>query len=285
MGDEVVQVERGDGLPPALELDGAHAAVDTGATAGKHRIDQGAEAVEVVGAGLLGLTHHIHRDAAQFAQAGIELDVVEHRARLLAQGGFEVFDLHAVQVDDADFGQADLAVAVKRLVARKVDRSPNLDANFVAGAEHVFCRSRCSGNRGVGIGVVKQLLAKMGQQLAGAGLDKTLKLGGRFGLFGLGQSRNGRSRLNVSLAQVWALKVWTLDAARRLNQPECCWLRCAQYRRLNTPRDRLLCRSGDGVLWRKLRLNLPTQKRHRGQQKSRGNGAQVHGCLGHQRRH
>lgn len=86
--------------------------------------------------------------------------------------------MHAVQVEHADFGQADLAVAVKRLVAGVVHRAPDLDAHFVAGAEHVFGRRGGSGVGGVGQRVVKQLGTKVRQQLARAALHKALELAG-----------------------------------------------------------------------------------------------------------
>ena len=90
----------------------AHAAVNARPAAGKHSIDQGAKAAQVVGAGLVGLAHHIHGNAAQLAQGGIDIEVVKHPAHLLAKHGFEVFHLHAAQGDGANFGQVNLAVAV-----------------------------------------------------------------------------------------------------------------------------------------------------------------------------
>ena len=161
-GNEVVQVERGDGLTAALELDGAHAAVDTRAAAGKDGVDQGGQAAQVVGAGLLGLADHIDGDAAQFAQAGVDGDVFEDGGHALAQGGFEVFDLHAIERNGADFGQADLAVAVEGLAACVVGAAPELDAHFVARAEHVFAGRGGGCVCAVGRGVFKQVGTKMG---------------------------------------------------------------------------------------------------------------------------
>ena len=191
LGNEVIQIEGGDGFAAALELDGAHAAVHAGATAGKHGVDQGGQAAQVVGAGLARLADHINRDAAQLAQAGVDSDVGEDGGHAAAQGGFEVFDLHAVELDGADFGQADLAVAVECLAAAVVGAAPDLDAHLVTGAEHVFAGCGGGGVNGVGLGVVKQGAAKLGQKLAGAGLHKALELAGRLGFERLEVGRLG----------------------------------------------------------------------------------------------
>ena len=195
VGNEVVQVERGDGLAVALELDGAHAAVDTGAATGKHGVDQGGQAREVVGAGLLGLAHHKHGDAAEFAQCGVDLNGVENRGDAFAQGLFEVFDAHTAQVDGADFGQVDLAAAVQGLAACKVNTAPDLDAHFVARAQDIFSRGRRCRVCSIGQGVFKQAAAKVGQQFACAFLHKALKLAGRLRLRGAKLHQGGALRV------------------------------------------------------------------------------------------
>ena len=204
LGDEVVQVERGDGLAAAAQGDLAQTAVGVGAAAGKHGIHQGGQAGEVVGAGLAGLAHHIDGHAAQPAQAGVDGDVGEDGGHLFAHRGFEVLDLHAAEVERADFGQADLAVAVDRLVACKVNGARDGHAHLVAGAEHVFAGGGHGAVGGVGLRVVKQVGTKNGQQLAGAFLHKTLELAGGQGL-GCAQRRLWDAAGRIGRAKVGAL--------------------------------------------------------------------------------
>ena len=212
--NEVVQVERGDGLTVALEFDGAHAAVDTGAATGKHGVDQGGQAREVVGARLLGLAHHKHGDAAQLAQGGIDLNGVEDGGDAFAQGLFQVFDAHAAQGDGTDFGQVDLAAAVKGLAACKVNTAPDLDAHFVAWAQDVFGRGGCGGVCGIGLGVFKQAGTEVGQQFACAFLHKALKLAGGLWL--------GRAKLHQGGAlRVCGTDIWPLGHEGRGHQT--CW--------------------------------------------------------------
>ena len=180
--DEIVQIQRGNGFATAFELDASHAAVGSGAAACKDSIDQGRQAAEVVGPGLLGLTHHIDGDATQFAQAGVHSDIVEHSGHLLAQGGFKVFHLDTTQVECANFGQIDLAVAVNGLAVRVVHCTPNLNAHFIALAQHILSWRRGCSIGHIGLGVVKQLYTKVGQKAPCALLHKTLKLTGLLGL-------------------------------------------------------------------------------------------------------
>ena len=203
LGNKVVKVESGDGLAVALQADAAHAAVGARAAAGKNGVDQGRQAIQVVSAGLLGLAHHIHRDAAQFAQRCVDRDVVEHHAYLFAQSGFEVFDLHTIELECTDFGQVDLAIAVQRLVACVICAAPDLDAHFVARAKHVFGGCGCGGIGGISLRIVKQLRTKVGQHLPGTFLHKALKLAGRLG-FGRTQGREGVA-LCIGGAQVRTL--------------------------------------------------------------------------------
>ena len=147
LGNKVVQVNLRKQFAVSAQFNGAHAAVGAGPAAGKQGIHQGAQARHRIGAGLARLPHHIDLDAAQAAQAGVEVEVGNHLGQLRPERGHQVRHRNAAKRHHAHLGDLHLAVAVYHQGQIEIHRAPNLQADFVTRPEDVTGRG---GQAGVG---------------------------------------------------------------------------------------------------------------------------------------
>ena len=147
LGNKVVQVNLRKQFAVAAQFNGAHAAIGAGAAAGKQGVHQGAQAGHRIGTGLARLPHHIDLDAAQAAQAGVEVEVGNHLGQLRPERGHKLRQGNACQRDHACLVDLHLSVAVNHQRQIDIYRAPDLQADFVTRPEDVTGRG---GQAGVG---------------------------------------------------------------------------------------------------------------------------------------
>src|SRR5205823_13609213 len=97
---------------------------------------------QVVDAGPQRRSDHEHVEAAQMAEADVEIEVGEHAANLRAQVSLDVGGLHPGNAEAAHLRQIDLPVAVDGGAVVDVDGSPGADDQLVAGPDDVVGRDR-----------------------------------------------------------------------------------------------------------------------------------------------
>ncbi len=174
---EVVQVQVGDDLAVALELDRAHRAGGGGAAGGEDRVHQGAERAHGVGAGALGVADHEHLHRAQLAHGDQQVEVAEVARHRGLHELRDVLVRDAGHRDRAHARDVDHAVAVDHRAVVDVDLAPGADQELVARADHVVGRDRDVLHRGERGGcALEQVVAEQRQALAGGVVDEGLEL-------------------------------------------------------------------------------------------------------------
>jgi hypothetical protein len=127
------------------------------------------------------------RRAAQLAERDAQVEVGEQAADLAAQVALEVGGLDAGDVEAADLGQVDHAVAVDGAAVVDVDRAPGADQDLVARADRVVGRDRHVVEREEGLaGLGEEVGAEHRQERPVAPSTK------RWNSLGRGGGRSGR---------------------------------------------------------------------------------------------
>ena len=177
LDQELVDVELGDDLAVAAQQDLAHRARRARAARGDDRREQRRLARQRDHAGPLRRADDEHAQAAQLAERDREIEVGEQAPDLRAQVLLEVGGLDAGDVEAADLGQVEHAVAVDRAAVVDVDRAPGARHDLVARADRVVGRDRHVVERlEVVGGVGEEARAEDRQQPSGRAFDEALEL-------------------------------------------------------------------------------------------------------------
>jgi hypothetical protein len=176
LGDEGVQVELGRDLAAALDLHVAHAAVGVGAAAGEQRGHQRRQARHGVGAGAVGLAHHVHGHRAQLAEVDVDGHALVQAGDRGADHVLRFAGLDAGQRHGADGRNRNGAVAVDGGAIIDIDRAPAANLQFIARPERVVglhrrVRHRRESRRCIG----EKRRAENRQQFAGIVGDEFLE--------------------------------------------------------------------------------------------------------------
>ncbi len=180
--EEVVEVEVGDDLAAALDLDVPHGAAIVGTARDEQGVDQGGEGGDGVAAGFSGVTHDIDLDVLEGAEGDAHLVVGVEAGELLVEHVLELLEVEARHADDADAGDGYGAVAADGDGPGALDHAPDVDADLVTGADDVVGtdRGRLVGREG-GRGRAEEfrpVAMDPGQLLLGEGpREEALELG------------------------------------------------------------------------------------------------------------
>ena len=111
---QVVQIERGDQPAGALERDPSERPDLLHATAHEQRVRHGGQTAHRIRPRLLRLAEHEHADGPQLAHRDADAGAHELLADALLDFRARVFEGHAADVDGAELGEIDAAVALRR---------------------------------------------------------------------------------------------------------------------------------------------------------------------------
>ena len=176
--EQIVQIEMGHNGSTATQLDVAEGAVDGGTVAGEQCVDQGAEGADGVDPGAARLPGHVDLNGADHSQVHGHIEIVKDPPHGLSQVIFERGERDPRHVHRADVRKVDFAGAVDGEIGLKRHLSPDPDAQFVTGANHVVGRNRRHLERGKGGGHVAEKIGSVdGENLPGGGCNEFLKLG------------------------------------------------------------------------------------------------------------
>jgi hypothetical protein len=137
---EIVEIEGGQALAAALDLDVAEAAGRRWPPGAHQRLDHGGQAADAVGARLGNEAGDVHAQAAQLAERDTELEVAEHLRDALADRGRQVGIAHTGHQDRPDARDADAAAAIDQQPQIGIDRAPQCDQDLVAGLDQIVGR-------------------------------------------------------------------------------------------------------------------------------------------------
>ena len=135
--EKIVDIELGDDSVGALQLDTAHRALGAGPAGCKQRIDQRGKRTDRVGAGLSDLADHENLDGAQFAQSDDEIEILEDAGHRAAHARIEILITRRRDIDRADLGNVDAAIAIDCRAHIDIDLAPGTHQNLIARADHV----------------------------------------------------------------------------------------------------------------------------------------------------
>src|SRR3972149_3085539 len=134
---QIVEVEFGDHLGSALQLDRAHRALWRGATRGKERVDERGERTHGVRAGALGVAYDEYAHRAQLAERDYQLEVAEHAPDGAANDSGQVLVARAGDVDRTHLRNAGQAVAIDHRAVIDAPLAPGAHLQLVARADDV----------------------------------------------------------------------------------------------------------------------------------------------------
>ena len=121
---KIIEVELGNDLPIALELNVPHRALGRGPTGGKDGVHQSAQRTDGVRPRTARLAYKENVNRAELPESDGEIEIPENALDLLAKMGVELGDVHSGDGDWADFGNEYLAVSVHGDAQFNVELSP-----------------------------------------------------------------------------------------------------------------------------------------------------------------